>query len=278
MPPISISVSSWIGDTRIVLGDTREFAIGDVHGHAEILEPLLDTIRDLAGGDRKTHLTYLGDLVDRGPESRRCLQLAARDARTHGVGAIHKLMGNHEIMMRRWIAGGELRQWFHNGGWATMASFGIDLNAHEKSNERETVRSLMASDGTLAMLEGMGTHRRVGQVLFVHAGINPKRRLDRFLAQPWSKDIVNEDDHWAWVREASYMHAGETFADGLVVCHGHVIEPWLVAHTGRDPSTMHLLTNGRLNLDGGSFASGIVTAAELQNGRYRVITASGSIA
>jgi serine/threonine protein phosphatase 1 len=274
MPSVSITVSEWIDDARVVLGDTREFALGDVHGHDDLLEPLLGAIGELAGGDPRTSLTYLGDIIDRGPNSRRCLRLAAQDAPAHRVGTVYRLIGNHEIMMRLWLAGGDVRMWWHNGGDATLASFGCDPKGTETSAERKAVKSIMAADGTLQMLNTMGAHRRIGKVLFVHAGINPQQPIERFLAQPWNADIGDEDDHWAWVRKASYTHAGETFEDGLVVIHGHLIEPWLVAHQQRDLATTHRLTNGRLNLDGGSFASGIVTAAEIQNGRYRVISAT----
>lgn len=85
-------------------GVGRVVAVGDVHGAYESLVEILRDARliDEAGhweGGR-AHLVSLGDLVDRGPQVRRVLDLMMRlqqEAAAAG-GRIHVLMGNHEAM------------------------------------------------------------------------------------------------------------------------------------------------------------------------------------
>src|SRR5262249_24740600 len=87
-----------------ITGVERVVAIGDVHGAYDRLVELLKTtglIDDKlkwAGG--KTHLVQTGDVVDRGPDSRKALDLLHRlsDEAARRGGAVHMLLGNHEVM------------------------------------------------------------------------------------------------------------------------------------------------------------------------------------
>src|SRR5436190_15794143 len=85
-------------------GVDRVVAVGDVHGaydrYVEILRTtgLLDDRLRWTGG--RAHLVQLGDVVDRGPDSLKALDLLERlekDASRAG-GAVHALLGNHEVM------------------------------------------------------------------------------------------------------------------------------------------------------------------------------------
>src|SRR5579864_4282595 len=87
----------WSGVERIV-------AVGDVHGDYDQLEAvlktagLIDAQGNWAGG--KTHLVQTGDILDRGPDSRKCMDLLMRlekQAEEAG-GYVHALIGNHEAM------------------------------------------------------------------------------------------------------------------------------------------------------------------------------------
>src|SRR3990170_6802605 len=82
----------------------RIVAVGDVHGAYDQLVDILRTAGLLDArmrwSGRRTHLVQLGDVVDRGPDSRKVLDLLRRiegDARRAG-GAVHVLLGNHEVM------------------------------------------------------------------------------------------------------------------------------------------------------------------------------------
>jgi predicted phosphodiesterase len=73
----------------------RTLLIGDVHGCADELETLLEVFAP-GPGDR---LLAVGDLINRGPDSRRVLDLA----RHHGIRAV---LGNHELrLLAAWRAG-----------------------------------------------------------------------------------------------------------------------------------------------------------------------------
>lgn len=288
-----VRISDWIEEPLLHVGNTVEFAIGDVHGHAGPLEALLDVIAGIADAEPSSRLTYLGDLIDHGPDSARCLALASRDAAAHRVGAVHRLLGNHEQMLRLVLRGApDMHRWCAAGGDATLASFGIDpgaIIAAAATDEvdgavalsrpdvaaviRERLRAVMPS-ASQAGLDAMTSHRRVGQVLFVHAGISPGEsvaEIDRFLAQPWDHHTVF---HWAWMRAPFLLHHRPTFAGGLVVVHGHTPEPVFLVEHGLPAGKAHRLMNGRLNLDAGAIFSGHVAAAQLRNGRYRVIIAA----
>src|SRR5258706_15054266 len=85
-------------------GVERIVAVGDVHGAYERFVEVLQTAGILDGhlhwGGGRAHLVQLGDVVDRGPDSRKTLDLIERlqgEARRSG-GAVHALLGNHEVM------------------------------------------------------------------------------------------------------------------------------------------------------------------------------------
>src|ERR1700744_3918221 len=78
--------------------DTRIYAIGDIHGRADLLGELLDRLDEHQWRRPITYPAeiFLGDYIDRGPESNRVIDmLAARMVRNHSVC----LRGNHEELM-----------------------------------------------------------------------------------------------------------------------------------------------------------------------------------
>lgn len=279
-------ITKWIADERIDPGEGPagprvEFAIGDVHGFAGALEMMLAGVAHLAAeaGPERCHLTYLGDLIDRGPASARCMALAARTAEDHGVGGVTCLMGNHEQLLRL-VLGGRLPEtlWFQNGGRVTINSFPelADLPSGIAGDRLRMRLGFEAATGRDldAFLAGLPGHRRAGNLLFVHAGIDPSVPLADFLALPWYGGLADER-HWAWVREPFLLQA-EPFTDNgvpLVVVHGHTPELFVKTLTGND--TPHFLRpNGCLNLDGGSYVTGYIVGVQMERGRYRVLAAN----
>ncbi|MBK5290508.1 MAG: metallophosphoesterase [Acidobacteriia bacterium] len=88
---------AWTGVEKIV-------AIGDIHGDHDKLSQILQTTGLMDAKKRwtggKTHLVQTGDVVDRGPESRKAMDLLIKlekEAKKAG-GIVHSLMGNHEAM------------------------------------------------------------------------------------------------------------------------------------------------------------------------------------
>ena len=192
----------------------RVYAIGDVHGRLDLLEQLVGLIRrDNAGrSPARVTLVCVGDIIDRGPDSaeivRRCMQFSGRTDR------FAVLKGNHEAMLVDALAGDflALSLWLRSGGDAALSSWGVADALVAKGPSRELVRAARAqiSAKTLAWLAGRPLLRRVGDYVFVHAGIRPGVDID--LQTP--EDLL-------WIRE-EFLES-EADHDGQVVVHGHSV-------------------------------------------------------
>jgi len=98
---------------------------GDVHGEAKALADLLSYTREVIGPDAPLEIYSVGDLIDRGPDSKGVIDLCIQ----HGV---RNLLGNHELWLHEWITTGKVdgRIPFSKamGGVATLRSYGIDTD------------------------------------------------------------------------------------------------------------------------------------------------------
>jgi serine/threonine protein phosphatase 1 len=254
------------------------FAIGDVHGCADQLQALRAAIGSLArDACAPTRLVYLGDLIDRGPDSLGVLEQWASDARAHGVDRLDRLMGNHEMCMLLSVGGGPhasaaRERWLghHMGGSVVLA----EMRARTGRLDAVLDRSLLdeaAGCTVSACLDAMGTHLRLGNLLLVHGGLRPGVDVDPWLSVPWTDFMAAE---WAWIM-ADFLKWPHGFG-GLKVVHGHT--PPMRHHALTGQSDPHRFTQDRLCLDGGSSRNGIVVAAQIEQGRYRILRASGPAA
>ncbi len=205
------------------------FAIGDVHGRADLLAALLDTIRSSAGSQRY-QVVFLGDLIDRGPSSREVLLLAAGTITNFPGSCL--LIGNHEEFLLRFLEKPtdivRFRTWMDNGGVATLRSFGITSTV-----DRNAVVERLTKDNRISDILSNGVDiASMGRVVFVHAGIRPLVPLD----EQNSFDV-------RWIREPFLRYLG--------------IMPWLVVH-GHTPTVSGdpEITRNRINIDTGAFATG----------------------
>ena len=270
---LPVAVSEWQPAPFDVRGETV-FAIGDVHGCAAELCALLAAIHELAhdntGATRR--LIYLGDLIDRGPDSAGVLALWARDAAAHGVDHVDRLWGNHEIMMMLAAIGGPhsdkaRTMWLSRrmGGSPVLEQL---RTATGRDQAAANIGLLEAALGEAVVhrLYGMRGHVRLGNTLFVHGGLDPHADPDEFLGRPWT---IFTEARWAWINHGFLDWTGG-FAGTLVV-HGHTPPDKHRAISGlADP---HQFEGDRLGLDGGSARTGIVTGAEIRDGRYRILNA-----
>ena len=84
---------------------SRVVAFGDVHGAYQDWTALLQEVgvvdADLNWSGGKTHLVSLGDLIDRGPGSRKVVELLMKldQQAEQAGGAVHMVLGNHEVMV-----------------------------------------------------------------------------------------------------------------------------------------------------------------------------------
>jgi len=135
---VPVEVSDW-KPAPFALGGETVFAVGDVHGCAEQLTDLLDVIRTLAAeSDGPRRLVYLGDLVDRGPDTLGVLRLWAEDARTRGVDRVDRIIGNHEILMLL-AAGDGLRAGKAAATWLAERTGGGKVLAEMRAAVRDPV-------------------------------------------------------------------------------------------------------------------------------------------
>ena len=116
---------------RAAAPDEEIFAIGDIHGRSDLLEALLsEAAREPKLSERRT-IVFLGDLIDRGPDSLGVIRLAEGAEARIGADERIGLMGNHEAMMRlaldsatrRDVALDAFETWMMNGGERVVAEF-----------------------------------------------------------------------------------------------------------------------------------------------------------
>jgi serine/threonine protein phosphatase 1 len=198
------------------------FAIGDIHGRLDLTTAALEAIEQRASGAESFRVIFLGDYVDRGPDSRGVVELMMRLSRDHRYVC---LKGNHEAMMVQCLTGGatdDFTRWMDNGGRETLQSYDADdWDAAIAAVPTEHVRWMKS----LPLTSGDG-HR-----IYVHAGLMPSTPFDR-----------QTEETCLWIRERFLRAAPHQF-DGHVV-HGHTPQ-W----AGKpDPAEPEFLPH-RTNLD-----------------------------
>jgi serine/threonine protein phosphatase 1 len=264
---------------RAVERDVEVFAIGDIHGRADLLEALLDAASREPREAATRRLVFLGDLVDRGPENVFAIRLALGAPRAIGADSSVGLMGNHETMMRmaldvatpRRQALDALATWSDNGGDCVIAEI-LENHATPPTLDAllDDARASLPYD-IRHWLENLEPHARSGDVLFVHAGVNPRFAQDRFLAAPWNTPLarLDEDRHWAWVRRPFLAHKpGPEGWEGRFVVHGHTPNDG-----GATASHGEQILRSRLNLDGGSAMTGVAKMGIFRGGLVEVVSA-----
>jgi serine/threonine protein phosphatase 1 len=261
-----LSVSEWREASFRVDGETI-FAIGDVHGCVGQLSGLLDHISELSQRSASTRLIFLGDLICRGPNSVGALAAWSNRSLDAAFDKVHRLSGNHEQLLMLSVGGSDIAE------SAKSKWIGIDGDTFVdecrqvagKPDARLTRGLVFDAVGETVMdrLENLEAHVRIGNAIFVHGGIDPALDADTSLAMPWN---VFGGNHWAWIQEPFLAWRGGF--GGLMIVHGHTPPAKHRLMSGYpDP---HVVQHDRLSLDGGSAATGIVAAAQIEDGRYRL--------
>jgi len=230
--------------------NARAFAIGDVHGRADLLRELLWQIEAerRARPCRRDYLVFLGDLVDRGPDSRGVLDLVMEELPRDIVPAF--LMGNHEEMVLRVLGDdlGPLWDWLDYGGYAFAQSYDVEVGRLPAMKREQAAALIRAAvpDAHIRFLESFIDSFRFGDYLFVHAGIRPGTPIDKQELRDlrWIRDefLTSDADH------------------GVVVVHGHTVT--------LAPDERH----NRIGIDTGAYATGVLTALMIQGVNRSFIT------
>lgn len=224
----------------------RVYAVGDIHGRLDLMEQLLAEVERDSRGHPDARLVFLGDYVDRGPDSRAVIErLAALKA---GRGAIC-LTGNHEAMMCAALDGRDPPDmWLANGGVAALASYGVEAAAFAGAGASEDLRQAVLAaipPAHLAFLEGLELSATFGGYFFCHAGVRPGVALERQSAE----DLV-------WIRRA-FLSSTADF--GKRVVHGHT-----------PVAEVEILPN-RIGVDTGAYATGRLSCVALEGADVRVL-------
>ncbi len=225
----------------------RVYAIGDIHGRADLLGSLLvqierDIERHLAPGMTPT-LVFLGDYVDCGLETRACLDrlIALGDSGCE----THFLKGKHDAALLSFLdrpAKGGV--WLRKGGRETLFSYGVRgpsplAGARELARAAEALAAAMPP-AHLRFLRSLKLHVRFGDYVFVHAGLKPGIALD---AQQ-ERDLLTIREPFLTSREAW---------------------PFVVVH-GNTPVERLYRDMRRIGVDTGAYATGRLSAVCLDGG------------
>src|SRR5689334_13089163 len=262
--PCALAISEWRAAPFRVDGEAV-FAIGDIHGCADQLSVLLETASQLArntGG--KSRLIFLGDLISRGPSSLDALALWSSPSLENAFDKVHRLWGNHEQLLMLSIGGGVLAKsaesiWMQNDG----NTFVNELRRRTAKADAPLTRSLVVDaigEPIMERLQHLEKCVCIGNAIFVHAGIDPTLDVPEALSMSWDTFGGN---HWAWIREP--FLAWRAGFGGSMIVHGHTPPEKHRLFSGYpDP---HVIQHDRLCLDAGSAVTGIVAAAQIEDGR-----------
>lgn len=230
------------------------WAVGDIHGRLDLLRPLVEAIMadaEATAASRKV-VIFLGDYIDRGPDSRGVIQYLVDLPKDGGV-EWRFLKGNHEEAMLNFLADpARGATWCEYGGDAALASYGL---RPPEMKHRPEAWARVAADlehkvtaGERAFLEGLELSVSVGDYFFAHAGARPGVMLDR----QSERDLM-------WIRN-SFLDSEVAFEK--VVVHGHT------------PTTSVYSDYRRVGIDTKAYASGVLTAVRLQAETRTILQAS----
>ena len=252
------SLTQWVPAPRRAPDGEALFAIGDVHGYADELEAMQHLIAaQVTGGSaHRSTVVYLGDYVDRGPDSGRALDLLAANRTDEPNLRRIYLTGNHDQYLVEFIRPGGyidmnfLAMWFANGGEQTLQSIGVQdygrlVNAGRLEELGERTREALGSS-RLALLDRLLFCHKAGDYLFVHAGIDPAVDLE-----------AQERSDLLMIREP-FLSAARYWRHSFCVVHGHSISrPIVLPH--------------RIGVDAGCYWQGALCAVQIVGERLRFL-------
>lgn len=214
---------------------SRVYAVGDVHGRHDLLCVLLKKIvchwKETPQKPKWVKILFLGDIIDRGPDSARCVRLVAKLV---GQKAAFLLLGNHEDMMLRSAAGDPAARdaWLHHGGLPTLASYDIvPPLPGEDMFEFASRLSASVPPAHWDMFRAAPVYWQSGDYLFVHAGVKPgvplKKQHPNDLYSIRSEFTESEEWHGAMI-----VH-GHSIVDEVAICSNRIACDTGAYRTGR---------------------------------------------
>lgn len=231
----------------------RLYAIGDVHGCYDEMIRLLGIIESdhASRNPKECIVVFLGDLIDRGPDSFRVIEHLVSTPPTFSQN--YFLIGNHEEMFLRILNGDAelIKRWLTYGGRSCVESYGVN---YEKTigHSADTMQLMIKKKVPKAHVEFLGDLLEsitFGNYVLVHAGVNPKKPLDeqkgrdmRWMREPFL----------SWKKKLDYR-----------VIHGHTIESEITA------------LPHRIGVDTGVYETGVLSAVRLEDHQIGLLNSDG---
>lgn len=179
----------------------KTFVIGDIHGCYQSLVDMMKLI-----GDSDDTIIFLGDYVDRGPESKRVVDLVVQLKKERSC--VIPLLGNHESMFLRYLNGLDRQLFLRCGGRSTLESYGIDPDAENQGQ-------IYIPDEHLVFFNSLLLNWEDEKYIYVHAGLQPGLHLSM------------QTDVWClWARE-EFISSVYDFGKRVVFGHTVFAEPFL---------------------------------------------------
>lgn len=233
------------------------YAIGDIHGRLDMLDEALARIQ--ADGGPDAQIIFLGDYVDRGPDSRGVIERLVRGKSEGNPWRFIK--GNHDRMFE-WFMQSPPRHdphllvgyhWLHDrlGGLDTLASYGVSVPDESRLADVHAQALLKIPDSHLRFLQTCEASIHHGPLFFCHAGVRPGVPLN----EQTENDLV-------WIRRA-FMDSTEQH--GALIVHGHT------------PVDVPTHCGNHINLDTGAGYGKPLTAARFDGVDVAVLTANGRV-
>lgn len=227
---------------------TRVYGIGDIHGCADQLDSLMATIRqEEAAREAASQLVFLGDYIDRGPESRGVVErlIALKADRPQTVF----LKGNHEASLLDFLRDPhDYADWLEWGGAETLESYGVAPMATRHAQDLAAEFRERLPRAHVEFLEGLELWRSFGDYLFVHAGLRPGKPIE----EQAETDLL-------WIR-GEFHNSPANLRPEKVVVHGH------------HPMSKPLDAGWRIAVDTGACFGGPLTAVALEGELRRFIS------
>lgn len=228
------------------------YAVGDVHGRADLLDDLLGLIEaDAEDWQGCIHLIFLGDYVDRGLESRRVIEtlIGLQTAECETTF----LKGNHEEALLAFLSDYKKGPiWANYGGRETLVSYGVrpprSLAVSEDwKRAHEDFRQALPNEHEL-FLKSLETNTRIGPFGFVHAGVRPGVPFEH-----------QSDRDRLWIRD-SFLKSKSP--EDLMIVHGHT------------PTDVPYADARRIGIDTGAYFTGRLSAVRIIGGEYSFLSTS----
>ncbi|MDE2464788.1 MAG: serine/threonine protein phosphatase [Alphaproteobacteria bacterium] len=248
-------VSSWFSGSEIrprrrhkLRAGERVYAVGDIHGCSRQLDALLARITsEPADGVSRRFLVFLGDYIDRGPDSKGVIERLLTPPAGFETSV---LRGNHDQTLLDFLADPVVyRVWREFGGRDTLMSYGVEPPLFDQVEDFERARNDLAAALPIEhrqFLEGLQPSVSIGGYYFTHAGVRPGVALE----SQTSEDLM-------WIRD-DFLNSRQDF--GAIVVHGHT------------PTAQPVVKRNRIGVDTGAYATGCLTAAVLDGDKCRFIS------